>query len=399
MRLLLAVLIALGTLVWPALLPAMEIATGYMLGPRYDPRSFYYRTPGNSTWRQTYSERGYRREARGKLMNVRLTQALFQDEWLTERPFDSSANTNRAIEALDVYKRHGVLGVTVSLQGDDPGYAASGISRQNGFRYGPQGGTLVSAYRPDGSLKAEWMERLERLLRAADQREMVVCLIYFYPGQDEALDLPETLEVAARNVTDWLIDKKFRNVIVDVASGWDEQGDRWGFGQHIPQNIGSMVDKIRERFENKHADFVLPIGASTGGRMMYPASLAGESDVVLLHGDGRPAAEKLDRLRQYKEYARPLLMIEDDNGRGLDAASLAAERASCDALFHQGSGWGYTPWAQTMRFPFDYAAGPTGEFTDQAPPAERGQRYFHAVLDHMARLVLNRAPEGEKWKK
>ena len=65
----------------------------------------------------------------------------------------------RAIEALDVYKRHGVVAVTVSLQGDDPGYSASGISRQNGFRYGREGGTLVSAYRPDGSLKAadDWI--------------------------------------------------------------------------------------------------------------------------------------------------------------------------------------------------------------------------------------------------
>jgi hypothetical protein len=32
----------------------------------------------------------------------------------------------------------------------------------------------VSAFRPDGSLKPDWLARLERLLRAADQRGMFI---------------------------------------------------------------------------------------------------------------------------------------------------------------------------------------------------------------------------------
>ncbi|HZS50934.1 MAG TPA: hypothetical protein VFA54_08750 [Bryobacterales bacterium] len=381
-------------------LRAVEIATGMMLGLRYDPDAFYFRTAENPAWRKTYTGKGYRGEARGKLMNVRLAQALFEDEWLSERPFDAAANTARVIDALDFYKRHGVLAISVGLQGADPGYApnVNGITRQSGPQYGRSGGTLVSAFRPDGSLKPAWLARLESLLRAADQRGMFVCLIYFYPGLDVVFDSPETIEAGARQMTDWLIDHKFRNVIIDVADEWDAPGQKWDQSDYIPQNVGGMIERIRERFQAKRADFTLPIGASASGRMLYPASLAEISDVVLLHGNGRAPAEKADRAQQYKAYQRPLLMTGDDNGRETTLSHLAREQASCEAFFRHGAGWGYTPWVQAERFPFYYLPGPSPDFTDQTPVAERDRAYFHAVLDAMARFVLEKPPEGKKWK-
>ena len=378
----------------------VEIATGSMLGLRYDQRAFYFRTREDPAWRKTYTDRGYRREARGKLMNIRLAQALFDDEWLFERPFDPARNTAQVIEALDFYKRHGVLAISVSLQGGNPGYStqANGIARQNGAKYGRSQGLRVSAFRPDGSLKPEWLNRLESLLRAADQRGMFVCLMYFYQGQDEVLDSPEAIEAAARLITDWLIDKKFRNVIIDVANEWDIQGGRWDHADYIPLNIAGLVERIRERFQAKRADFALPIGASTGGQMMYPASLADVCDLVLLHGNGRQPSEKVERAEQYADYERPILMNEDDNGRETTRANFARETASGDALFRHGAGWGYMPWAQAQRFPFHFMPGPAPEFTEQTPIQERDQAYFHAVLEHIARLVLSRPPEGGKWK-
>jgi hypothetical protein len=387
-------------LLFASALPGMEISTGSMLGPRYDPHAFYFRTDADQTWRKTYTAKGYRAGARGKVMNVRLAQALFHDEWLTERPFDPAQNTARVVEALDFYKAHGVLAVNVSLQGDDPGYspAANGISRQNAAKYGKSGGLLVSAFRPDGSLKSDWLLRLETLLRAADQRGLVVCLVYFYHGQDEVFDSGDAIEAAARNITDWLIDHKFRNVIIDVANEWDLQGDTWDMGEYIPSNVPGLIDRIRERFQAKRADFTLPIGASSSGSMLYPASLAEVCDVLLLHGNGRTPAEKAARLEQYKSYARPVLINEDDNGRETTRANLEKEIASCDAAFQHAAGWGYTPWVQAQRFPFYYMPGRSAEFTDSTAAGARDQAYFHAVLDHIARLVLTRPPEGKKWK-
>ena len=124
---------------------AAEISTGFMLGPRYDPRAFYVREgssfgPGGN-WQKTYSAPVYRHEAQGKLMNVRLANALFLDEWMHERTFDPEFNTDAVIQALDFYKNHGVLMINVSLQGAQAGYDKSinGIDRENAYRLGPGG--------------------------------------------------------------------------------------------------------------------------------------------------------------------------------------------------------------------------------------------------------------------
>src|ERR1700682_5211344 len=92
----------------PFLLGATEITTGLSLGPKYDRKAFYIRSRDGEAWQKTYSGAEYRPQARGKLMNLRLVQALYHDEWLAARPFDPDANTNAVIAALDFYKRHGV---------------------------------------------------------------------------------------------------------------------------------------------------------------------------------------------------------------------------------------------------------------------------------------------------
>lgn len=374
-------------------LGATEIAAGSMLGRGFDPRAFYIRQAPGAAWQKTYSGPEYRREARGKLMNLRLCQALFHDEWMTERPFDPDANTDAAIAALDFYKRHGVLMINVSLQGGNAGYDArvNGIDRRNGYRYGREKGTHVSAFLPDGALKPAWMDRLERLLRAADSRGMVVNVMYFYQGQDELFESTRAIHAAARNATDWLIAKRFRNVFIDVANEYDLRGDTWDFDGYIPQNILVLVDEVRSRFSR--AGYRLPVSVSSDGRMRYPASVTGQVDVVLIHGNNRTPEQKMKRALELKDVQRPVLMNEDDNGRQTTTENLAKELASCDIFFRHGAGWGYMPWVQAQRFPFRYMPGPRAEVRDEMPEDERDAAYFHAVLDHIAALTLRRPPE------
>ncbi len=373
-------------------LPAAEINTGAMLGRHYDPRAFYVRNAPGENWQKTYSGSNYRREAQGKLMNLRLAQALFYDEWMHEQPFDPEQNTDAVIQALDFYKSHGVLMINVSLQGAHAGYdrAVNGIDRENGYRYGREKGTYVSAFRPDGSLKPEWLARLERLLHATDQRGMMVNLMYFYQGQDEQFQSTTAIHKAAHNITDWLIAHNTRNVIVDVANEYDLPGPQWDFKGYIPQNIIPLIDEVRERF--KHSGFALPVGASSDGRMRYPRSLEGQVDVLLIHGNGRDPQEKAKRVTELHEVERPVLMTEDDNGKPSTAEHLAAELASCDILFRKAAGWGYMPWVQAQRFPFRFLPGVESEVRDDMPEKQRDMAYFHAVLDHMASLTLKRSP-------
>ena len=96
---------------------AVEIATGKMLGGGYDARSFYIRDKAGDPWRKTYTGPRYRPEAAGRLMNLRIAQGLFHDEWLIEVPFDPDKHTGRLIAALDIYRAHGIGAISVSLQG------------------------------------------------------------------------------------------------------------------------------------------------------------------------------------------------------------------------------------------------------------------------------------------
>lgn len=370
----------------------MEITTGAILGRGYDQRAFYVRSGPRSAWVETYAGAEFRPEAAGKLMNLRLAQALFDDEWLTEHPFDPDRNTADAIAALDFYKRHGVLMINVSLQGGNPGYdaAVNGIARRNGYQYGPGKGLYVSAFRPDGSLKPAWLNRLERLLRAASRRGMAVNLMYFYQGQDELFESTEAIHRAARNITRWLIEGNHRNVIVDIANEYD-LGPVWDFDQYIPRHILPLMDEVREQF--RQARFLTPVAVSSGGRMRYPASIIGQTDVVLLHGNNRSPEEKLRRAQELSAVERPVLMNEDDNGRETTRANLARELASCDAFFRHGAGWGYMPWVQAQRFPFRFMPGAGATVADDMPVAERDPAYFHAVLDHIASLVLKQRPD------
>jgi hypothetical protein len=374
-------------------LRATEIASGCMLGAHYDQRAFYIRNSPSEGWQKTYSGPAYKHEAQGKLMNLRLAQALYFDEWMREQVFDPVRNTNAVIQALDFYKSHGILMIGVSLQGGQAGYDKSinGIDRESAYRFGPLKGSYVSAFLPDGSLKIEWLTRLERLLRAADERGMIVNLTYFYHGQDEQFRSTAAIHTAAAIITDWLIAHNIRNVIVDVADEYDLPGPQWDFLSHIPLNIIPLIDEVRDRFQ--HSGYALPIGVSSDGRMRYPASLAGQVDVVLIHGNGRDTTEKARRAMDLHTIDRPVLMTADDNGRSTTLEHLEAEFESCDIFFHRAAGWGYTPYVQAQRFPFRYAPAADATVRDDMPESERDMAYFHAVLDHIASLTMRRPPE------
>lgn len=370
---------------------AIEIATGKMLGSGYEQRSFYVRDASSQPWRKTYSGPQFRPEAAGRLMNLRIAQALFHDEWLTEFPFDPEKNTGRVIEALDTYKAHGILAINVSLQGGNPGYAKEfpAIARDRAYKFGPGKGSHISAFRPDGSIKPEWLGRLRRLQRALDERGMILVLLYFYQGQDEVLEGPEAIKRALRNATDWVIDNNARNVIIEIANehdirGWDH--DRW-----IHNNLGELIQLTRARFEERKAGWRPPIGSSTGGSMAIFDNVRDHADLTMFHGNNRTPEEKRQRTAELfrdPKMPGPIFMNEDDSGRETTPEVLAKELASCDAVFSQGGSWGYMPWRPTQMFPFrHYMPAKTSKLDPGMPLEESDPIYFKAVLEHIRKLL------------
>jgi hypothetical protein len=387
MRLLTFLLLAVTGL--PA--PAIEIATGKMLGDGYEQRAFYVREKPGQPWRKTYTGRQFRPEAAGRLMNLRIAQALFHDEWLTEFPFDPEKNTDRVIAALDTYRAHGILAINASLQGGNPGYAKEfpEITRDRAYKHGPGKGSHISGFRPDGSLKPDWLARLQRLQQALDKRGMILNLMYFYQGQDEVLENVDAIQRAVINATDWLIDNNARNVIIEIANehdirGWDH--DRW-----IHDNMDTLIELARSRFKERNVGWILPIGASTGGSMRVFDHVRDHSDLTMIHGNNRTPEEKRARTAELfadPKAPGPIYMNEDDSGRETTPEVLARELASCDAVFSEGGSWGYMPWRQTQMFPFrHYMPAKTsklepGMTLDQSDPV-----HFKAVLEHIRKLI------------
>lgn len=351
----------------PLALSAGEIAAGAMLGPRYDEKSFYSRRSPRGDWEQTYRTGMYRRPARGKLLGLRATYGLFDDQWLEGEEFDPAANTAALIQALERYQRYGVSVISVSLQGGRAPYPADGGETRTGqARDGKSGGALVSAFASDGSLLPSWTDRLALLLEEADRLGIVVALTYFTPDQDETLESPKAVVAAARNMTQWLIEQDARNVIIDLADRWDVETEIWDFNRFIPRNIGSLMLDVRDQFNS--ASFTLPIGATAGNATAYPDSLARICDVILLRGDGIDSAKGSYALAHMREVERPVLLF------GADPLKFAASDRAAGAVFAAPK--------RTGQFPFSYGGGSDDEA-------------YLPLLEQIAALALKKPPVHE----
>ncbi|MCR4439410.1 MAG: PKD domain-containing protein [bacterium] len=147
------------------------------------------------------------------MWGVRTVNALWDDQ-----------TTARFLEALPEYKRHSVNTVGVNLQGGHPGFerdVGTGKWYSN------------SAFRSDGSLKPEYMERLRRILERTKELDMVVNVGYFYQRQCRKAALTEVLDHdhwdsdeaiyrAVREATAWL--KPYRHVFLDIANEFGHPG-------------------------------------------------------------------------------------------------------------------------------------------------------------------------------
>ena len=153
------------------------------------------------------------RSVEGLLLNSRMVQGIFDDLNPETRPlwaypdtgkWDAERNTREFLAAMPEWRRHGLLAFTINLQGGSP----QGYSQNQPWHN--------SAIEADGALRADYLGRLERILNRADELGMVVILGYFYFGQDQRLTNEAAVLRAADNATDWLLDKGWRNVLVEI---------------------------------------------------------------------------------------------------------------------------------------------------------------------------------------
>jgi hypothetical protein len=252
--------------------------------------------------------RGHRIE--GLLLNSRMVQATFddlnpetRDRWRYPdgKAWDAERNTREFAAAMPSWRRHGLLAVTVNLQGGSP----QGYSKEQPWHN--------SAFTAAGGLRPEYLARLQRVIETADDLGMVVIVGYFYFGQDERLRDEAAVVAATDAATSWLLEKGFTNVLVEV----NNECNIASYDHAIlrEDRIHELIERVRR---TERGGRRLLAGTSYGGGKVPLENVVRVSDFLLIHGNGvrdpNRISEMVQQTRAVTGYRpMPILFNEDDH--------------------------------------------------------------------------------------
>jgi hypothetical protein len=266
----------------------------------------------------------------GLLFNARLVHAIFDDEnpetvdnWAypDTDEWDPERNVGEFLAAMPTWYDRGLRAIGINLQCGSP----EGYSEDQPW--------LVSAFHEDGRLKAEWTDRLRRVLDRADALGMVVVLGLFYFGQDGVLEDEAAVKRAVDEAIEWLHDGGYRNVLIEVANECDIHYDHDVLG---PDRIAELIERVQNAERDGHRYLA---SASFSGGVVPSDDVVDAADFVLLHGNG---VDDPDRIREMVTEVRnlpsyepmPVVFNEDDHFR-------FGSECNMDAALESGASWGY----------------------------------------------------------
>ena len=245
----------------------------------------------------------------GLLMNSRMVQGIFDDEnpetvgqwkYPDTGVWSADRNTDEFIAAMPEWKKHGLLAFTLNLQGGSP------------LGYGNKG-WINTAFDSVGNLKPAFMGRLEKILDAADKQGMVCILGYFYFGQDEFLKDEKAVINATINATNWILEKKYKNVIIEVANECDLK--EYNHSIIRSERIHELINLVKSKSKKGKS---LLTGTSFSGKFIPTSNVVKVSDFILIHGNGVTKPERIttmiEETRQVEGFRnQPVLYNEDDH--------------------------------------------------------------------------------------
>jgi len=245
----------------------------------------------------------------GLLMNSRMVQGIFDDlndttiyywAYPDTKKWDADRNTAEFIQNMELWYSYGLLSFTINMQGGSP----QGYSMKQPW--------INSAYREDGSLREDYMKRLEKILDRADELGMVPILGLFYFGQDQNLADEKAVVSAVNNVIDWLHEKEYRNILIEVNN---ECNISYDHDILKPARVSELIEMIQKKERN---GFRYYAGTSYGGGFIPLPNVVSSSDFILIHGNGVSdpgyISIMVDSTRKVQGYTpKPILFNEDDH--------------------------------------------------------------------------------------
>jgi len=261
--------------------------------------------------RPTYPGQTFQgRKIEGLLLNSRMVQGIFDDLNPETRPrwnypdtgkWDPDRNTAEFIAAMPEWRKHGLLAFTINLQGGSP----QGYSKAQPWHN--------SAFREDGTLRGEYLARLEKILNRADQLDMVAIVGYYYFGQDQRLRDEAAVKRGVEEATNWLFSKGYTNILVEVNNECDVRA----YDHEIlkPARVHELIRMVKSMTRGGRRFLV---GTSWGGGAIPTSNVVEASDFLLIHGNGVKDPERIAqmvvRTRQVPGYRpMPILFNEDDH--------------------------------------------------------------------------------------
>jgi CubicO group peptidase (beta-lactamase class C family) len=269
-------------------------------------------------------------KAEGRLMNVRMVNAVFED---ARRPeFSADDNTTRFLLALPDYVGHGIRAFTINLQGGMPGYE----------------GAVNSAFDPDGNLRGPYLRRIRRVIEACDRRGAVIILGCFYQRQDQILRDDDAVRAGVVNVAQWIKGCGFTNVVLEIANEFGHGG----FDHRLLKSGAGQVELI-ELAKRIHPDLLVSAGGLGDGTV--PKEVARVADFLLIHFNSTKTKDIPARIKALREFGKPVVCNED--AKIGEAGAKAAE--VCVA---NGASWGLMAEKINQHYPFAFR----GAADDQA---------------------------------
>jgi len=274
--------------------------------------------------RPVYSEiAGVNPNAEGLLIGLRATQALFDDanpatRLLWRYPdgsnYSAERQTEEFVRMLPVYYRYGIRAFTVNLQGDNP--RAGTPVRTHDW--------INSAFTPAGYLKPVYLERLDRIIQAADRLGMVVVLGLFYSGQDQRLRDEAAVKRAVEEVVRYLVESDYRNVLLEIN---DECNTGYNHKILKQRRVGELIE-LAQKVSPNHP----PVSTSFKAEGLPPDEIIMKVDYIILHEKGRKP-RKIKRMIEDTRLKTTRPIIFDRGSTSLK---------NFQAAFEAGAGWFYT---------------------------------------------------------
>ncbi|MGD8237941.1 MAG: hypothetical protein PVH68_05280 [Armatimonadota bacterium] len=264
--------------------------------------------------------------AEGLLMNVRMVNCVFEDRNEKTMParFDPAANTDAFIAQIPDYVAHGMRAFTVFLQGGMPGYENA----------------INSAFTPEGELRTSYMERVRRVIEAADAAGAAVILGCYYQRQDQILRDADAVRTGVVNVVQWIMDNRLGNVLLEIANEYPHRG----FDHHILRTPSGIAELVRLAKETAPGILVSASGLGNG---KCDRDVAEAADFILIHFNGTPVDQIPSRVEALRGYEKAIVCNEDQK------VDEEAARA-CDASVANGCSWGLMLEKLNQNVPFEF---------------------------------------------